>query len=295
MCPKGKKAIKTLLWLLLAAAVFTVALSALICRYAIEVTEYSVALSGLSGEARVAVLSDLHSREFGKDNCRLLAKVAAQSPDAIFVVGDMINSDAKDGEVTKLLTLIEKLGKIAPVYFSPGNHERAYMNSTGTALLAMVASAGATVLNDTYTDVTIGEGTFRIGGTLGYAFPFGRSMAEFEASEEYVFLKEMEASPLPTIVLAHLPDAFIFNSAASYWEHIDLVISGHTHGGVVRLPFIGGLYAPMQGWFPKYDKGYFRLDEDMQMVVTSGLAGHELVPRVFNMPEICILTLTPEV
>ena len=84
-----------------------------------------------------------------------------------------------------------------------------------------------------------------------------------------------------------------FNGAYTLWD-VDLVLSGHTHGGLVRLPFIGGLYAPMQGLFPKYDRGYFQLGTHMQMVITSGLAGHGLLPRVNNLPEIVVIDLVPQ-
>ena len=98
---------------------------------------------------------------------------------------------------------------------------------------------------------------------------------------------------MPKICLAHMPDTFIFNGAYNLWN-VDLVLSGHTHGGLIRLPFIGGLYAPMQGWFPEYDQGYFRLGEHMEMVITSGLAGHGMIPRINNPPEIVVIDLVPE-
>ena len=116
-------------------------------------------------------------------------------------------------------------------------------------------------------------------------------MEEFESSDEYIFLKDMEKTDLPTIVLAHMPDTFIFNGAHNYWSNIDLVVSGHTHGGVVRLPFVGGLYAPMQSFFPEYDYGFYMLGEKMQMVITSGLSGYKFIPRFLNLPEICVLNL----
>lgn len=92
------------------------------------------------------------------------------------------------------------------------------------------------VLDDTFADCEIGSQKIRIGGTMGHAFPFGRTSEEFESSSEYMFLKEMEQTDSPTIVLAHMPDTFIFNGAHNYWSNIDLVVSGHTHGGVIRLP-----------------------------------------------------------
>ena len=101
----------------------------------------------------------------------------------------------------------------------------------------------------------------------------------------------MEKTDSPTIVLAHMPDTFIFNGAHNYWNNIDLVVSGHTHGGVVRLPFAEGLYAPMQGFFPEYDYGFYMLGEKMQMVITSGLSGYKFIPRILNLPKICVLNL----
>ena len=103
-------------------------------------------------------------------------------------------------------------------------------------------------------------------------------------------MQEMEASGLPTIVLAHLPDTIIFCEAYKDWD-IDLFLSGHTHGGVIRIPFVGGLYAPMQGYFPDEDMGYYNYGR-VQLVISSGLAAHGKVPRVFNMPEVCVLHIS---
>ena len=141
--------------------------------------------------------------------------------------------------------------------------------------------------------MTLAGQPLRIGGTMGHALYFGRSEEEFSSSPEYQFLKAFEDTDVPKICLAHMPDTFIFNGAYNLWN-VDLVLSGHTHGGLIRLPFIGGLYAPMQGWFPEYDQGYFRLGEHMQMVITSGLAGHGMIPRINNPPEIVVIDLVPE-
>ena len=88
-----------------------------------------------------------------------------------------------------------------------------------------------------------------------------------------------------------MPDTVVLSFGKEYW-HIDLVLSGHTHGGVIRIPGKGGLYAPMQGWWPKYDYGEMMLNEHMQMIITSGLSGHDFVPRVFNLPEIAVIDLS---
>lgn len=258
----------------------------------ISAESYSVALQNLGSSVRVILLSDLHGKSFGRENSRLIAKIQEQSPDAIFLDGDMIDRSADPTDVQELLRLIERLHEIAPVYFAPGNHELEYMQ-TDASLLTQVAEAGAVVVNDSYVDVTIAGQPLRIGGTMGHAFYFGRSEEEFSSSPEYRFLKAFEDTDVPKICLAHMPDTFIFNGAYSMWN-VDLVLSGHTHGGLIRLPFIGGLYAPMQGWFPEYDLGYFRLGEHMQMVISSGLSGHGVIPRINNPPEIVVIDLVPE-
>ena len=258
----------------------------------ISAESYSVALQNLGGPVRIALLSDLHGKSFGRDNSRLIAKIGEQTPDAIFLDGDMIDRSADSADVQELLRLIKRLHEIAPVYFAPGNHELEYMQ-TDTSLLTQVTEAGAVIVNDSYVDVTIAGQPLRIGGTMGHAFYFGRSEEEFSSSPEYQFLKAFEDTDVPKICLAHMPDTFIFNGAYNLWN-VDLILSGHTHGGLIRLPFIGGLYAPMQGWFPEYDQGYFRLGEHMQMVITSGLAGHGMIPRINNPPEIVVIDLVPE-
>lgn len=281
-----------MLCILLAAAIIGVLLSITICAFAVRTVTYTVALQNLSSPLRLVLLSDLHGKSFGRENSRLIAKIQEQSPDAIFLDGDMIDRSADSADVQELLRLIERLHEIAPVYFAPGNHELEYMR-TDASLLAQVTEAGAVVVNDSYVDVTIAGQPLRIGGTMGHAFYFGRSEEEFSSSPEYQFLKAFEDTDVPKICLAHMPDTFIFNGAYNLWN-VDLVLSGHTHGGLIRLPFIGGLYAPMQGWFPEYDRGYFRLGEHMQMVITSGLAGHGVIPRINNPPEIVVIDLVPE-
>lgn len=281
-----------MLCILLAAVVIGVLLSITICAFAVRTSTYTVALQNLASPVRIVLLSDLHGKSFGRDNSRLIAKIGEQAPDVIFLDGDMIDRSADQADVQELLRLIESLCKIAPVYFAPGNHELEYMQ-TDASLLTQVAEAGAVVVNDSYVDVTIAGQPLRIGGTMGHAFYFGRSEEEFSSSPEYRFLKAFEDTNVPKICLAHMPDTFIFNGAYSMWN-VDLVLSGHTHGGLIRLPFIGGLYAPMQGWFPEYDRGYFRLGEHMQMVISAGLSGHGVIPRINNPPEIVVIDLVPE-
>ena len=260
----------------------------------LSVAEYTITLPGLSGSARVVIISDLHGREYGKDNKRLLSKISEQQPDAIFIVGDMFDDSDEESGFSKTTMLLSSLLDIAPVYLSYGNQEKEYSGDILDSFRNAISEKGVIVLDDTFVDCEIGGQKVRIGGTMGHAFPFGRTKKEFENSDEYIFLKDMEKTDSPTIVLAHMPDTFIFNGAHNYWSNIDLVVSGHTHGGVLRLPVAGGLYAPMQGLFPEYDYGFYMLGEKMKMVITSGLSGYKFFPRFLNLPEICVLTLAGE-
>ena len=283
--------LRTFAVLVITAVVLT-ALSVFVCAVYVKTTYYSVTLDGISAPVRAVLLTDLHDKSYGENNSRLISKIRSQSPDVIFMAGDMIDSEADETDTENLLQLIETLCGIAPVYFSLGNHEQSYIKTDDT-FLEKVENAGAAVVNDSYVDVTISGQPLRIGGTMGHGFYFGRTEEEFTSSDEYVFLKEFENTDTPTICLAHMPDTFIFNGAYNLWN-VDLVLSGHTHGGLVRLPFVGGLYAPMQGWFPEYDRGYFRLGEHMQMIISAGLSGHGMLPRINNLPEIVVIDLVGE-
>ncbi len=287
---KFKKAILMLLAVVLVITITTTIFS----NTYIKITEYTITLPELSGKAKVVVISDLHGKEYGKENCQLLAKISEQRPDAIFVVGDMLDDRDANTCFSKTTKLLIELSDIAPVYFSYGNQEKEYSSDKICGFVNTITENGVIVLDDTFVDCKIGSQEIRIGGTMGHAFPFGRTKEEFENSNEYIFLKDMEKTDLPTIVLAHMPDTFIFNGAHNYWNNIDLVVSGHTHGGVIQLPFAGGLYSPMQGLFPEYDYGFYMLGEKMKMVITSGLSGYKFIPRFLNLPEICVLTLTGE-
>ena len=261
----NKNKLKKITILILAFVVVITIITTIFSNVCIKISEYTINLSKLSGSAKVVVISDLHGKEYGKDNKRLLAKISEQKPDTIFVVGDMLDDDDAENGFSKTAKLLTELSDIAPVYLSYGNQEKEYSGNILDKYAETITENGIIVLDDSFIDCEINGQNIRIGGTMGHAFPFGRTKEEFENSDEYIFLKEMEKTDSPTIILAHRPDTFIFNGAHNYWSNIDLVVSGHTHGGVIRLPFAGGLYAPMQGLFPEYDSGFYMLGEKMKI------------------------------
>lgn len=291
--PKWKKRLRAFGLTLLALVLIlgaTVGTSVLVCDRCVTAHSYDVRIDGIARPFAAVLLTDLHGKEYGPGNSELLELIREQRPDVIFSVGDMIDSAASDEDVERFLVLLTELQKIAPVYAAFGNHEEEFMERTGTDLKPLIEETGVPLLDEECVTVEIAGNRICLGGTLGHLYLFGRTAEEYYASPEHLLMERMQASGLPTIVLAHLPDTIIFEHAYQDYD-IDLFLSGHTHGGVIRLPFAGGLYAPMQGWFPDEDMGYYNYGR-VQLVISSGLSGHGKVPRVFNMPEVCVVRIS---
>ncbi len=258
------------------------------------VTEYTYRSGKLTDSFRIAVISDLHSIEYGDNNSQLIEKIKAQSPDAVFMAGDFVNKyDERHDHVTHL---IKELSAFAPVYFSLGNHEGKYMAAQGSGLIDDVKEAGAIFLDLDYTDVEINGQDVRIGGMVDYAFALDSTNStnpQTMKKEVYSFLCEFQNSEKLKIMLAHRPDSFVLGQASKTWD-VDLVISGHTHGGQVRLPYLGGLYASDQGLMPDYVYGFYKKDK-VDIIISSGLgSGFTWVPRFNNPPEVVMINFIPE-
>jgi predicted MPP superfamily phosphohydrolase len=277
---------------LLAVLLFAAGISAVICNRHIKATQYDVQLDGLEQSVRLAVVADLHGKVYGENNAPLYEKVAAQKPDVIVLLGDLFPPHFTEADKDYVIDLTRRMQEIAPVYFAMGNHETSYTAKYGDDWIEMIRETGAIVLDEEWQDVAIAGNAIRLGGTMGHGYLFGRSNAQFHASPEYEVLFRLEHARQPAILLSHMPDTVALSDGPRRW-HIPLVLCGHTHGGIVRVPGIGGLYAPMQGWFPRFDYGEYQLNSEMRMIITSGLSGHDHVPRIFNLPEIAVIDLKP--
>lgn len=225
---------------------------------------------------RITQVSDLHNRSFGKDNCRLLALTEAQLPDLLVITGDLTNSYRPDLETA--LDAARRLARIAPCYYVTGNHEHRMSVEKQTAFFRALEDAGVIVLRNEAVSLGMGEG-FRL---VGVDCSQGRTDT----------LRALMADRPPeelNILLSHKPHY------AEYYRRagVDLVLSGHAHGGQVRLPGLGGLYAPGQGPLPKYTAGMYRLGGTV-MCVSRGL-GNSCAPlRVENKPELVTVILRGE-
>lgn len=219
-------------------------------------------------------LSDLHSKEFGDQNERLLSEVDKQKPDVIFMTGDLIDSYSANND--EGIVLMEQLVEIAPVYFVTGNHE--WRLGIVNELEEDLRSYGVTVLRNETTTIEHNGQSIQL---IGIDDPDSEPAMDSSQFTESV-LNDQQLDPnLFTILLAHRPEVF-----SSYQRNeIDLIFSGHAHGGQFRLPLLGGLLSPGQGLFPDYSEEVHK-ENGTTMIVSRGL-GNSLFPlRLFNRPEI---------
>lgn len=251
---------------------------------AIVKTEYTIRAQNLPRsfeDFKIAHVSDLHNAEFGADNSKLLSMLSEEKPDIIVITGDLIDSVHTDIEVAAKFA--ENAALIAPCYYVTGNHE-ARMPAEFSELKNRLEEAGVKVLSDESQKIFCGEEHIRI---IGLDDP--------DMSEKYylgdsavtdVKLRNMELKNEFSLILSHRPELF----SVYVSNGINLALCGHAHGGQIRLPFIGGLVAPNQGFFPKYDAGLFE-EENTKMIVSRGL-GNSLFPlRVNNRPELVFISL----
>jgi predicted MPP superfamily phosphohydrolase len=275
--------------LILGLTALSVLLSLLLSACAVSVSKYEINSAKLGTKLRIAHLSDLHNSTFGKDNSRLIKKVAAQEPDLIVITGDLLNGGESDTETA--VKLVGQLCRTAPVYISFGNHEKDHQKSFGTDLKTLFEAAGAVVLDSEWRDITVNGQSLRIGGIYGYCLP--PDMQEAREVESR-FLKDFSDTESCKILLCHMPVSWIEYGSLDSWD-VDLVLCGHAHGGQARLPFAGGLWAPDQGWFPGRECGLYRSKDGKRvMELSRGLGNAEWLPRLNNTPEIVMLDIAPE-
>lgn len=233
---------------------------------------------------RVVALADLHDKEFGTDNEDLISDVARMKPDLIVIAGDMV--DKSSGDTSIALNLCLKLQEIAPLYYGFGNHESTMVYANGLRFDKELQNAGIPLLiNSSETmdikGTAVDIGSVTTGDDEGYEQYAADFVREFEDSNPDTHLK---------IMITHFPSLYYDKMKEA---RFDLGICGHLHGGQIRLPIIGGVYAEWDhkvDLFPKYCYGEFKLD-NCTIIVSRGLGNHEIVPRINNRPEITVIDI----
>ena len=232
---------------------------------------------------RIAQISDLHNAEFGEKNARLLNILSEIKPDIIVITGDLV--DARHTDVSIALSFAEEAVQIAPVYYVTGNHEASL--SQYEKLKTGLESAGVIILEDKAVQLERSGSFLTLIGLSDPNFAIRNNLFNEVPAMISTKLNDLTKDETSyTVLLSHRPELFTTYVSCG----VDLVLSGHAHGGQFRLPLIGGLVAPNQGFFPKYDAGLYA-EGRTNMIVSRGI-GNSIIPLRFNnRPEIVLVEL----
>ncbi|MGM8212180.1 metallophosphoesterase [Virgibacillus sp. W0430] len=266
----------------------------------LEVTTYKIQSSKIPGAFngyKIVQLTDLHSKQFGKNSKRLIRKIEKVNPDVIVITGDMMNSIKDDGTV--FAELASKLVKAYPVYYIDGNHELIAKtmaergnNTYYTSFIAELENIGVQIINDKKAILEKDEKKIHLRGLNIPLIFYSASDVQVNIDFDKAYMDEKigEANEeVFEIVLAHYPKYF---DAYQEWGS-DLVLAGHHHGGMIRLPYLDGIISHEGEFFPEHDAGVFE-ENNTIMIVGRGLGNYTYNIRVFNRPEIVVTILESE-
>ena len=269
-------------WWILPVLAILVILTLIALDERLTLRTYTVASPKLTAEVRLAVVTDFHSSDNADD---VAAMTASCAPDAVLMVGDMFDDDIANRPTERTLSLMRQLSAQYPCYYVSGNHEA--WTGEMDALYQQTEEAGVTVLRMSSGVLTVRGQRIAL---CGVPDPYEMVLSGAPDTEEQLrqALEDVDSADF-TVLLAHRPELL-----AKYAQFpLDLVVSGHAHGGQVRIPgVLNGLYAPNQGWFPKLAGGAYTQD-GTTLIVSRGLAVRTRLPRIFNRPEVVLVRCVP--
>lgn len=280
-----------ILMILLCIFLLLICISLIISFFVIDVTDYKVESPKIPKSFngfKIVHLSDLHNFSYGSDNKKILNKLEKIKPDIVVLTGDMVNTNSKN--FNTFYKLAKNLSEKYEVYYIMGNHEMKLPTNKQVEIKAYLKSLKINLLDNTQTILQKGNDSINLYGLEQPIYTYKNNFKK-DKTENLTLEKMQELLLLPdthkfNILLSHSPFDFeIF----SKWG-ADLVLSGHVHGGLVRLPFIGGVLSPERALFPKYSGGEYILDNS-KMILSRGLGNGTVNLRIFNNPEICIIEL----
>lgn len=259
----------------------------------IDVTKYEISNEKIPEEFdgfKIVQLSDFHSKGYRNTTDKLISKVKDINPDIVVMTGDMVSWDMDNIEEAKIL--VKELADIYPVYYIDGNHEylaEILRLSRYVAFLDFMQELGVTTIKNDYVELYKGDKSINLYGiNIPLDSATGLYVDKFQLEKNYVekTLKEADTEKF-NILLAHTP---IFIKQYSKWG-ADLVLSGHMHGGIARIPFTNiGILSPERALFPRYATGKFKV-KGSTMIVNRGIGTSSFKLRLFNNPEISVITL----
>jgi predicted MPP superfamily phosphohydrolase len=234
---------------------------------------------------RIVLITDLHSHIYGEEQTGIVSLIKQQTPDLIALAGD-IADDVEPIRGTELF--MEGIKDLAPVYYVSGNHE--YWSNNIHNIKALIRKYGVTVLENDYEYIKVKNSSIIIGGVddpdmVRFEKPDFDWKAEFHNA-----FSALQDQPEFKILLAHRPELIEIYKDSNF----DLVLSGHAHGGQIRIPLLlNGLFAPNQGWFPAYAGGLYQ-HGSLTHIVSRGASNNIPLPRIFNPPEVVVIEITAQ-
>lgn len=272
------------------AIIVCLLVSAWDCNRFVTVT-YEILSNKVTKPCRLVLLSDLHNKSFGKEHKRLIKRIDDIAPDAVLVAGDMLTA-SKGHPFDRAISLMRQLADRYRIYYGMGNHEyrlKLYPEDYGTMYEDYVAELSKLGIEPLINENTyLPEYNIAVCGSQIDKRYYGR-LQKYPMDADYLpgLLGEPREDACQ-ILIAHTPQYFEEYAA---WG-ADVVVSGHVHGGIVRLPALGGVLSPNMTLFPKYDGGRFERGRTT-MILSRGLGTHTLPIRVFNPGELVVIELTP--
>ena len=266
-------------------------ISYIISLFKIDVSKYEVASSKVPKAFdgfKILQLSDLHNRRFNKNNKKIVKIIEKQKPDIIVMTGDMVSSNSTG--FSNFFSLVEELDGKYPIYYIFGNHEQRLSVEKQASIIGKLREYGVKVLNNQQEFITKDDESIQIFGLkqeLIYYTNYLKSKKtySYETKDMENAIRKADGKKF-NILLAHNP---LYFDTYEKWG-ADLIFSGHVHGGIIQIPFVGGLLSPERKLFPKYSGGEYEID-DSKMVVSRGLGYTKINLRFFNNPEICVVEL----
>ncbi|MBQ7718632.1 MAG: metallophosphoesterase family protein [Clostridia bacterium] len=259
-------------------AIITILCSNLAINKNFTVTFYQIRSDKVSDNIRIVELADLHNNQFGKNNKQLIDKIKSLHPDLIFYAGDMMNY--KNSNYSVLFDLSDKLCEIAPIYACYGNNELDQYLFEDKEFTKNFEKHGVNLLSNEAEEIVVGKTKIQL-----VAISDDLEQYDVETNNAKKFIENIEPTNACRICLTHYPELF-FEKLQN--KGIDIAFTGHAHGGLIRLPKIGGVYSTGEGFLPKLTSGVNEMEDGTQVVVSRGLGSSSFFPRINNQPELVV-------
>lgn len=267
--------------LILVACLVIIVLVNIIINQNFTVSFYQIRSDKVSDNVRIVELSDLHNKEYGKENVKLIERIKNLNPDLIVYAGDMMNY--KNSDYSVLFSLSDNLSEIAPIYACYGNNEIDQYLFEDKQFINNLRKHNVNFLSNESVDVNVKNTALQI-----IAVSDDLKQYDIETNNSKKFVESLKPTTNCRICITHYPELF---KEKLLDKGIDIAFTGHAHGGLIRIPFLGGLYSTGEGFLPDLTEGVVNAKDGTQVVISRGLGDSSVFPRINNQPELVVVDI----